>query len=203
MKAAALRGALSDRARSGRLHVVDSFVADGKPSTKGAIATLASLTVRPRVLVVIDRADTVTPLSLRNVGETVILAFDQLNTYDVLLSDDIVFTQAAFDAFVAARSAEGAKTIALSKAATEVVEKGAAKPAAKNAPAKKAPAKAAETATEAPAKKAPAAKKAAEKATEAPAKKTAAKKAPAKKATAKKAPAKKAPAKKATGGDDK
>ncbi len=194
MKAAALRGALSDRARSGRLHVIDSFVADGKPSTKAAIATLASLTVRPRVLVVVDRTDSVTSLSLRNMGDTVVLAYDQLNTYDVLLSDDIVFTRAAFDAFVAARSAEGAKTIALSKAATEVVEKGAAKPAAKNAPAKKAPAK------KAPAKKAPA--KAAETANEAPANTAAAKKAPAtkkapaaKKATSDAAPAKKAAAK--------
>ncbi len=133
MKAAALRGALSDRARTGRLHVIDSFVDGDKPSTKDAIATLADLTTRTRVLVVVDRNDTVTALSLRNVTDTVILSFDQLNTYDVLLSDDIVFTQAAFDAFVAARSAEGAKTIALSKAATDPD----AKPAAK-APAKKA-----------------------------------------------------------------
>ncbi len=115
MKAAALRGALSDRARTGRLHVVDSIVAGDKPSTKLAMATLRELTPRPRVLIVVDRDDTITSLSLRNVGDVVILTFDQLNTYDVLLSDDIVFTQAAFDAFVAARSAEGAKTIALSK----------------------------------------------------------------------------------------
>src|SRR5215218_1747898 len=94
MKAAALRGALSDRARSGRLHVVDSIVPGDKPSTKLALATLRELTPRPRVLLVVDRDDTITSLSLRNVGETVILTFDQVNTYDVLLSDDVVFTQA-------------------------------------------------------------------------------------------------------------
>ena len=195
MKAAALRGALSDRARSGRLHVVDSIVGGDKPSTKVAIATLAALTTRPRVLVVVDRTDTITALSLRNLGATVILAFDQLNTYDVLLCDDIVFTQAAFDAFVAARSAEGTATIALSKAATEVVEKGAAKQAAKKVPAKKVPAakkspaaKVVETATEAPTKKVAAKKAPAE------AKEPAAKKVPAKTASAKKAPAKTASA---------
>ena len=169
MKAAALRGALSDRARSGRLHVVGSFVDGDKPSTKTAIATLAGLTTRKRVLVVVDRDDNVTALSLRNVTDMVILTFDQLNTYDVLLSDDIVFTQAAFDAFVAARSADGAKTIALSKAATDPDAKPVAKKAtaakkatsvkaAESAPAKKAPAK------KAPAKKAPAKKAAAKKA---------------------------------------
>ncbi|MEJ7634493.1 50S ribosomal protein L4 [Aeromicrobium sp.] len=140
MKAAALRGALSDRARSGRLHVVDSIVSGDKPSTRLALATLRDLTPRPRVLIVVDRADTLTAISLRNVGELVILTFDQLNTYDVLLSDDIVFTQQAFDAFVAARSAEGAKTIALSAAATEVDARDSAKPA-KKAPAKKTAAK--------------------------------------------------------------
>ncbi len=132
MKAAALRGALSDRARSGRLHVVDSIVAGDKPSTKLALATLRELTPRPRVLIVVDRDDTITSLSLRNLGEVVILTFDQVNTYDVLLSDDIVFTQPAFDAFVAARSAEGAKTVALSAHATEVDARDG-KPAAKKA----------------------------------------------------------------------
>ena len=206
MKAAALRGALSDRARSGRVHVVDFLVEGDKPSTKNAISALLQLTQRPRVLVVIDREDTVTPLSLRNIHDLVLLPFDQLNTYDVLLSDDIVFTKAAYDGFIAARSAEGVDTIKLSKAATEVAEKGAAKPATKKAapakdavaveapvtqaaakkaaPVKKAPAKkaaATDSADKAPvAKKAPAAKKAAA------ADKPAAKKAPAKKAAAKK-----------------
>ena len=143
MIAAALRGALSDRVRSGRVHVIDSLVTGTKPSTKDAVATLSQLTQRPRILVVVDREDTVTPLSLRNVDNLVLLPFDQLNAYDVLLSDDVIFTKAAYDGFVAARSAEGVDTIKLSKAATEVSEKGAAKPAAKNAT-KKAAAKKAE-----------------------------------------------------------
>ena len=101
MKAAALRGALSDRARAGRIHVVESLVDGDAPSTKGALAALAGLTDRPRTLVVLERSDTVTWLSLRNVAEVHLLAVDQLNTYDVLLSDDVVFTKAAYDAFVA------------------------------------------------------------------------------------------------------
>ncbi len=118
-KAAALRGALSDRARSGRLHVVESLTTGDAPSTKTAIATLRGITERPRVLVVVDREDTLTGKSLRNVADVELISFDQLNTYDVLKSDDVVFTKAAFDAFVAARSAEGAKTVKLSKAVVD------------------------------------------------------------------------------------
>ncbi len=70
------------------------------------------------MLVVVDRDDDVTVKSLRNVAVHRHLTFDQLNTYDVLLADDVVFTKAAFDAFVAARSAEGAETVKLSQAAT-------------------------------------------------------------------------------------
>jgi large subunit ribosomal protein L4 len=140
MKAAALRGALSDRARTGRLHVVDSIVPGDVPSTKIAIATLRELTPRARVLIVVDRADTITSLSLRNHDSAVILTFDQLNTYDVLKADDLIFTQAAFDAFVAARSAEGVETVSLSAHATEVSKNDKAPAAPKKAPAKKAPA---------------------------------------------------------------
>ena len=100
MKAAALRGALSDRARSGRVHVVESFVTGDKPSTKSALAALAALTIRPRTLVVLERGDDLTWLSLRNVDTVHLLAVDQLNTYDVLLSDDVIFTRGAYDAFV-------------------------------------------------------------------------------------------------------
>jgi large subunit ribosomal protein L4 len=153
MKAAALRGALSDRARTGRLHVVESIVGGDTPSTKLAIATLLELTPRPRVLIVVDRDDTITWLSLRNHDSAAILTFDQLNTYDVLKADDIVFTQSAFDAFVSARSAEGTETVALSALATEVSANDKA-PAARKAPAKKAPAKKA-AAEKAPADKAP------------------------------------------------
>src|SRR6478736_3474358 len=101
MKAAALRGALSDRARAGRVHVVEGFVSGDAPSTKSAIAALAGLTDRPRTLVVLERGDNLTWLSLRNVDTVHLLAVDQLNTYDVLLSDDVVFTKAAYDTFVA------------------------------------------------------------------------------------------------------
>src|SRR5680860_308469 len=68
MKAAALRGALSDRARSGRIHVVDGIVDGDKASTKNALATLRQLSERPRVLVVVDRQDTLTSMRLRTVA---------------------------------------------------------------------------------------------------------------------------------------
>ncbi|GAA4709954.1 50S ribosomal protein L4 [Nocardioides conyzicola] len=100
MKAAALRGALSDRARNDRLHVVDALISAEAPSTKAALAGLASLSDRTSFLVVLERTDSVTWLSLRNAPQVHIVAVDQLNTYDVLASDDVVFTQGAFDAFV-------------------------------------------------------------------------------------------------------
>lgn len=101
MKAAALRGALSDRARDGRIHVVESLVSGTKPSTRDAVAALDGLTGNRRQLVVLERDDAVTWLSLRNVSEVHLLAVDQLNTYDVLLADDVIFTKAAYDSFVA------------------------------------------------------------------------------------------------------
>jgi large subunit ribosomal protein L4 len=96
MKAAALRGALSDRARNGRIHVLDSLVAGAVPSTKAALASLAGISDRRHFLVVLERNDTVTWLSLRNAPDVHIVAVDQLNTYDVLASDDVVFSQGAF-----------------------------------------------------------------------------------------------------------
>jgi large subunit ribosomal protein L4 len=101
MKAAALRGALSDRARFDRIHVVDSIVSGDVPSAKDAAALLAGLTERPNLLVVIERGNEVAMKSVRNLQNVHVLVADQLNTYDVLCADDIVFTQAAFDAFVA------------------------------------------------------------------------------------------------------
>lgn len=113
MKAAALRGALSDRARHDRIHVVASLVEGDKPSTKAAKAALAGLTDRKNVLVVLDRQDDVAALSVRNLVNVHSLYADQLNTYDVLVSDDVVFTKAAYDAFVEAaqngKKQEGAK----------------------------------------------------------------------------------------------
>jgi large subunit ribosomal protein L4 len=101
MKAAALRGALSDRARAGRVHVVESLVEADTPSTKTALAALRRVSERPHALVVLARGDEVTRLSLRNAPSVHLLPVDQLNTYDVLLSDDVIFTRAAYDAFVA------------------------------------------------------------------------------------------------------
>ena len=110
MIAAALRGALSDRARHGRIHVVETLVAGETPSTKAAKAALASITERKNVLVVIGRDEDIAALSARNLQNVHVLYADQLNTYDVLISDDVVFTKAAYDAFVTAnQKKEGAK----------------------------------------------------------------------------------------------
>lgn len=100
MKAAALRGALSDRASNGRVHVVSAIVDGDTPSTKGAIATLARLTDRANVLVVLERGNETAWLSLRNLPSVHLVTPDQLNTYDVLVSDDLVFTEAALQALL-------------------------------------------------------------------------------------------------------
>jgi large subunit ribosomal protein L4 len=111
MIAAALRGALSDRARNGRIHVVAELVAGSKPSSREALATLRGVSERKNLLVVIDRANDVAALSVRNLQDVHVLYADQLNTYDVLVSDDVVFTKAAFEAFIAdkAKNEEDAK----------------------------------------------------------------------------------------------
>jgi len=101
MKAAALRAALSDRARGGRVHVLAGLVDGDVPSTKSAVSVLAGLTLGRRTLVVASRSDEVSWKSLRNVPSVHLLDPGQLNTYDVLVNDDVVFTQAAYDAFVA------------------------------------------------------------------------------------------------------
>jgi large subunit ribosomal protein L4 len=111
MKAAALRGALSDRARNGRIHVIAELVAGTKPSAKEALASLRAVSERKNLLVVIERANDVAALSVRNLADVHVLYADQLNTYDVLVSDDVVFTKAAFEAFVAdkAKNEEASK----------------------------------------------------------------------------------------------
>jgi large subunit ribosomal protein L4 len=106
MKAAALRGALSDRARNERIHVVEGLVSGDKPSTKAALASLFELTTRRKFLVVLERTDSLTWLSLRNAPEVHIVAVDQLNTRDVLVSDDVVFSKAAFDRLVGGNAEE-------------------------------------------------------------------------------------------------
>ncbi len=106
MKAAALRGALSDRANAGRVHVVSAFQAGKAPSTKAALANLTKLVEDRRALVVLDREAEFDALSLRNVPQVHLLWVDQLNTYDVLVNDDIVFTQAALDQFLGGETPE-------------------------------------------------------------------------------------------------
>ncbi len=99
MKAAALRSALSDRARNGRVHVITEFLVADKPSTKQALAGLRNLTDR-KALVVVSREDVLSVLSLRNLPDVLVTWADQLNTYDVLNSDDVIFTADALDGFL-------------------------------------------------------------------------------------------------------
>ena len=101
MIAAALRGALSDRARGERLHVIDSLSVGNVPSTRAVAALLADIAPSKNVLIVLQREDEVSYKSVRNLSTVHVLPFDQLNAYDVLVSDDIVFTQGAYEAFVA------------------------------------------------------------------------------------------------------
>jgi large subunit ribosomal protein L4 len=190
MKAAALRAALSDRAREDRVHVVSTFVDGDKPKTKAALATLDTVTQAKKVLIVLDRDDVLNWVSLRNEPRVHLLDSGQLNTYDVLNADDVIFTETALAEFVAGPRAAGTGTVKPDLTTADVpgaipsiapsegegsVDTDDTATAAEAPPVKKAAAK------KAPAKKAPAKKAAAE---EAPAKKAAAKKAPAKKAAA-------------------
>jgi large subunit ribosomal protein L4 len=185
MKAAALRGALSDRSRHGRVHVLSSLVEGDSPSTKAAVAVLSVLGDRRNLLVVLERGDEVGWKSLRNLDRVHVLPVDQLNTYDVLVSDDVVFTTGSLEAFLAGapkgRTATAVATeseAAMLDVPLEIADEPAADEPAADEPAAEKPAKKA-------AKKA-AAKEPTAKADEAEAK-------PAKKAAAKKA-AKKAAA---------
>ena len=105
MIAAALLGALSDRARGGRVHAVTAF-GEATPSTKVAGAFLATLANSKNVLVVINRDDELSLKSVRNLPNVHVLHADQLNAYDVLVSDDIVFTQTALESFVNSKKKE-------------------------------------------------------------------------------------------------
>jgi large subunit ribosomal protein L4 len=100
MKAAALRGALSDRARAGLVHVVETFVEDDTPRTKDALAALNAVTDAGKVLVVLTGDDELNWISLRNLPQVHLLEAGQLNTYDVLVNDAVVFTAAALDEFL-------------------------------------------------------------------------------------------------------
>ena len=100
MKSAALRGALSDRARNGRVHVITE-VLSGDPSTKQALAAVSQFSDRKHLLVVLSRNEESAWRALRNSDRVHLLVPDQLNTYDVIVSDDVVFTKAALDEFIA------------------------------------------------------------------------------------------------------
>ena len=104
MIAAALRGALSDRARNGRIHAITELVSGQTPSTKSAKGFLATLTDRKQVLVVIGRSDDTGARSVRNLPGVHILSPDQLNTYDVLHADDVVFSVEALNAYITANT---------------------------------------------------------------------------------------------------
>jgi large subunit ribosomal protein L4 len=123
MIAAALRGALSDRAREGRVHVVSELVSGEQPSTKAAVAAIGAVTSAVRVLVVLARGDDLAWLSVRNVPALHAIAVDQLNAYDVLVNDDVVFTSAALDAFVGGpASGKSAKATARESETTQAQE---------------------------------------------------------------------------------
>ena len=121
MKAAALRGALSDRAREGRIHVLTGLVTGEVPSTKDALAALTHISDRKHILVVVDRGDDVAWKSLRNIERAHLLVADQLNTYDVLISDDVVFTQGALESFLEGPTrGKGAKAVATESEIEEI-----------------------------------------------------------------------------------
>ncbi|MFD6195996.1 50S ribosomal protein L4 [Mycobacteriaceae bacterium NPDC060252] len=106
MIAAALRGALSDRARNGRIHAVTELVAGQVPSTKSAKAFLAEISDRKQLLLVLGRDDLAAVKSVRNLPNVHVLAYDQLNTYDVLKADDLVFSVEALNGFINAKKKE-------------------------------------------------------------------------------------------------
>ncbi|CAJ1585293.1 50S ribosomal protein L4 [[Mycobacterium] wendilense] len=109
MIAAALRGALSDRARNQRIHAITELVSGQTPSTKSARTFLESLladrtTGKNKVLVVLGRTDQVGAKSVSNLPGVHVVAPDQLNTYDVLNADDLVFSVEALNSFIEANS---------------------------------------------------------------------------------------------------
>jgi large subunit ribosomal protein L4 len=123
MIAAALRGALSDRAREGRVHVVSDLVGADHPSTKAVLAALSASTSSPKVLVVLGRDEDVAWVSLRNVSTVHAIAVDQLNAYDVLVNDEVVFTSVALQAFIDGPAAgKSAKAVASSDEPDAFVE---------------------------------------------------------------------------------
>ena len=106
MIAAALCQSLSDRARNGRIHVVEAFLEGEKPSTKAALGLLRKVIDDRAALVAVSRGDDLTRLSLRNAPEASVIFVDQLNSYDVLVADDVVFTESARTEYVSKNGKE-------------------------------------------------------------------------------------------------
>jgi large subunit ribosomal protein L4 len=129
MIAAALLGSLSDRARGGRLHLVESIGAADAPKTRFVVEMLATLGLKKNVLIVLDRSEETAFLSVRNLPEVHVLSWDQLNAYDVLVSDDIVFSKTAYEAFVAAKSKGETVAVAPVEAAEPAKAEQAEQPA--------------------------------------------------------------------------
>lgn len=109
MVAAALRQSLSDRARHERIHIVKGFVEGDTPSTKTAVKLLEKVNDLRKALVVVGRTDEVNALSLRNLPQVQLIFADQLNSYDVLATEDVIFLEEAFTAWVAANTKEETK----------------------------------------------------------------------------------------------
>lgn len=108
MVKAALRSALSDRANEGKVLVVDAWTWD-VPSTKNAKAALAALGVEGRILLVLGADDAVAARSFRNLPEVQLITPGELNAYDVLVNDCVVFTQATLPTSAPAQTEEEAK----------------------------------------------------------------------------------------------
>jgi large subunit ribosomal protein L4 len=105
----ALRSALSDRAAEGKVLVVDSWSWDA-PKTKDAKAALAALGAEGRVLVVLNDGDGIAARSFRNLPQVQVINARELNAYDVLVNDCVVFTKDNLPTSVASASnAEEAK----------------------------------------------------------------------------------------------
>src|SRR4051812_44450440 len=157
MKAAALRGALSDRAREDRVHVVSTFVEGDAPKTKAALATLEAVTTAKKVLVVLDAADSLNWVSLRNEPRVHLIEAGQLNTYDVLNADDVISPEAALADFVGTKPDLATRRVpggipSIAPAEGEGAVEATASEAPSAAPVKKAAAKKAAAKKAAPAK---------------------------------------------------
>jgi len=95
---AALAGTLSDRQREDRIHVIDQIAES--PSTAASIAAVRQFSNRKNLLVVVSRTEDIAWRSLRNATDLHLIVNDQINAYDVLKSDDVVFTEKAIREFI-------------------------------------------------------------------------------------------------------